>query len=178
MLPSGPMGATSSQTALPTNQQPMAAMGKPPPLPPKPRVGGPPLPPRESSSPPPVPPRLPPSRPPTSYGGGFKPPLESRPPCIEPVFPRRSVDNSSNQAAASLPPIVPRSRNGEPSPRWVEQNQQSSPHIRGLSAPPPPDRIGGSSAPGKKSKIKGSFIQIQITGTIMYSLVSSAAIKG
>ena len=154
MLPSGPVASTNTtaggggnSTSTFSSQQP-AAVGKPPPLPPKPRVSGPPLPPRESSSPPPVPPRLPPSRP-ASYSG-IKPPLESRPPCIEPVFPRRSVDNS----AASLPPIVPRTRNGEPSPRWTTDgqtpppNSSTSPHIRGLSAPPlPPERTGGS-APG------------------------------
>jgi len=180
ILPAGPISTSTSMASSTSNvaslssqqqqQQPLTAVGKPPPLPPKPRGSGPPLPPRESSSPPPVPPRLPPSRPPSFSGSisSSKPALESRHPCIEPVFPKRSVDNTTIMSA-SLPPIVPRSRNGEPSPRGfsgVGEGQTppatTSPHPRGLVAPLPPplmERSSGS-APGSASwenrRISGS----------------------
>lgn len=141
ILPSGPITAHTI---------PPMPVGKPPPLPPKPRNIGhtPPIPPRDSSPPPPIPPRLPPSRPNSSYVGG-KPPLESRHPLIEPVFPKR---NSGLDGAASLPPLVPRSRNGgvepaSPAPRWSDSlTPSTSPHTRLLPAPVAADR--GSSAPG------------------------------
>ena len=131
---------------------PPMPVGKPPPLPPKPRALGniPPLPPRDSSPPPPIPPRHPPSRPSSSFVGG-KPPLESRHPLIEPVFPKRN----SGMDTASLPPLVTRSRNGlgepaSPAPRWADSiTPSTSPHTRHLPAPLANERV--SSAPGSAS---------------------------
>lgn len=132
ILPAGPITSHSI---------PPMPVGKPPPLPPKPRAMGniPPLPPRDSSPPPPIPPRHAPSRTSSGFIGG-KPPLESRHPLIEPVFPKR---NSGMDTATSLPPLVTR-RNGfgggdpaSPAPRWSDSiTPSTSPHNRGhLPAP-------------------------------------------
>ena len=153
ILPAGPIASAAN---APHSSIPPMPLGKPPPLPPKPRAIGntPPLPPRDLS-PPPIPPRLPPSRPTTSsrYVDG-KPPLESRHPLIEPVFPKRN----SGLDAVSLPPMVPRSRNGfsgggepaSPAPRWSDAiTPSTSPHLRHLPAPSAAGTTDrGSSAPG------------------------------
>ena len=143
ILPSGPTAAHSI---------PPMPVGKPPPLPPKPRHVGetPPLPPRDSSPPPPLPPRHPPTRSVSGYISG-KPPLESRNPLIEPVFPKRN----SIMDTASQPPLIPRSRNGipepiSPAPKLLDSNTSSS-----SSTPtkhlPPPMGFDRSSAPGSAS---------------------------
>ena len=146
ILPSGPITAHTI---------PPMPVGKPPPLPPKPRNVGPipPIPPRDSSPPPPIPPRLPPSRPATCHVGGGKPPLESRHPLMDPVFPKRNI---GLDVSTALPPLVPRSRNGaEPAspaaPRWPESlTPATSPHTRLLTTTSTGgDR--GSSAPGSAS---------------------------
>jgi son of sevenless-like protein len=152
----------------PSSSMPAPPTSKPPPLPPKPRQGTvvsapdlPPLPPRDSSPPPPLPPRLPPARPVPAQGRS--PALESRPPHMDPVFPKRNsiMDNSP------LPPaIAPRARQlpSEPSPssRWDPHHSlppASSPHHSSLTSSPltrylPPPHLPSSntgSAPGSAS---------------------------
>jgi len=146
-----------SNTSLP----PMP-VGKPPPLPPKPRhtVGDtPPLPPRDTSPPPPIPPRLPPSRPSSSLVTSLtshRSPLESRHPLMDPVgpvFPQ-----------SSLPPtILPRQKNitgcsldTAPISPQVPGRWNDSPHslplsTSPLSRPPPSLPQSVSSAPGSAS---------------------------
>ena len=152
-----------SKTSLP----PMP-MGKPPPLPPKPRhtVGDtPPLPPRDASPPPPIPPRLPPSRPSSSLVSSLashRSPLESRHPLMDPVFPQ-----------SSLPPnILPRQRNingcslDPPISPQVPGRWSDSPHslpLSGLSTsplsrPPPSLPHSVSSAPGSANWHPGSHL--------------------
>eukprot|EP00092_Neocalanus_flemingeri_P012439 GFUD01013410.1.p1 GENE.GFUD01013410.1~~GFUD01013410.1.p1 ORF type:complete len:1387 (-),score=368.57 GFUD01013410.1:1178-5338(-) len=157
-----------------TPSLPPMPMGKPPPLPPKPRhvVGDtPPLPPRDASPPPPIPPRLPPSRPSTSLGpslASHRSPLESRHPLMDPVFPQ-----------SSLPPnILPRQRNingcslDPPISPAVPGRWSDSPHslpLSGLSTsplsrPPPSLPHSVSSAPGSASWHPSSHLGLTQNG--------------
>ncbi len=181
ILPTGPISGSCCVGSAPVTAGPPPPLGKPPPLPPKPRGGGggfneniPPLPPRDVSPPPPIPPRLPPPRVPPVLGGSSgassllsgagssgsfymssKPPFESRHPLIEPVFPRRNASLDSSSSSSSLPPLVPRSRNGEPSPsgavaRWCSESPSTSPHYSRHQHPlphPPPLTAAAASMP-------------------------------
>jgi len=147
--------------SISTASLPSMPLGKPPPLPPKPRntVGNtPPLPPRDLSPPPPIPPRMVPSRP----GSGLVPslaphrsPLESRHPLMDPVFPQSSLPpnilpRQRNVNGCSLdPPISPQVPG-----RWADSPQSLS--LSGLSTsplsrPPPSLPHSVSSAPGSAS---------------------------
>jgi len=147
--------------SISTASLPSMPLGKPPPLPPKPRntVGNtPPLPPRDLSPPPPIPPRNVPSRP----GSGLVPslaphrsPLESRHPLMDPVFPQSSLPpnilpRQRNINGCSLdPPISPQVPG-----RWADSPQSLS--LSGLSTsplsrPPPSLPHSVSSAPGSAS---------------------------